>query len=80
MPQEYKEVALNHPFQFAVAEQTTGAILFLGAVNTLDGPSAISEIGVDKMPAARCYDLQGRSLGGRQGNGILIENGRKVLK
>lgn len=75
------DMNLNHPFQFVVVEKERGTVLFAGAVNKLEGPVPQ---GIDTVtcstPATIRYDLSGRKVSGAVQNGVIIENGRKVIR
>ena len=54
MPQEYKEVALNHPFQFAVAEEPDAIAL---------SPASLQNRAFPKNAKVRVFSLTGKYLG-----------------
>lgn len=79
MPENFFHMILDHPFQYAIMERTTGSIIFLGAVNKLDGPDCVTGIGAATPSSSYIYDLQGRRQQ-KNAHGIIIENGKKIIR
>ena len=77
-PQDVYRMTFDHPFYFAVSERSSGAVLFMGRVAAMEGSDGINTPVFDKTESVR-YGLDGRRAG-EDSRGIVIENGRKVLK
>lgn len=93
LPQEgVVTLRFNRPFYFTIEDNEANVVLFIGRVNHLDGPAADPGIDVpssveridlntDHPTAEGSYDLAGRKLNGDANHrGVVIENGRKVIR
>lgn len=86
-PIDGRIIRFDRPFFYTIEDGNTNTILFLGKVNHLEGTSAEQPkgdmTGIGEMetpqPQTECYSLDGRAIDGNA-RGIVIENGRKVLK
>ena len=80
-------IRFDRPFFYTIEDGASNTILFLGKVNRLEGellePGKGIETGIEGIDSAdtksQSYRLDGRRAEGNT-RGIVIENGRKVLK